>query len=205
MKMPVSINVYYDRQMIDHINMGEANQAVRLEITKPEALVQLRITQPGREAHTEDAQGNRTFGPCPGVGSVSFPAYLFLQAPLKQAQKLWITLFDFVEDDEYDGDLSENDDERPRILLQFKLTNDPPAVKKPEPVPAKQLVKTTKTSYSTAGVRETTTTTTHQFHSNSQKHSYVSNSSQRESKEARDLRAKEAKKVSHSRVEQEVD
>jgi hypothetical protein len=25
MKMPVSINVYYDRQMIDHINMGEAN------------------------------------------------------------------------------------------------------------------------------------------------------------------------------------
>ena len=42
---------------------------------------------------------------------------MFLQSTLKQAKKIWVTLFDFVEDDEYDGDLQEDDDEKPKILI----------------------------------------------------------------------------------------
>jgi hypothetical protein len=41
-------------------------------------------------------------------------------------------LFDFVEDDEYDGDLGEDDEERPRILVNYKLTNSTQTVTHPK-------------------------------------------------------------------------
>jgi hypothetical protein len=57
---------------------------------------------------------------------------------MKKVHKYWITLFDYIEDDEYDGDFTENDEEAPRILVQFKMTNEAPKPKQaaPEPVPA---------------------------------------------------------------------
>lgn len=36
--------------------------------------------------------------------------------------KQWITLFDDPEDDEYDGDLEENDEDHPKILISFAIT-----------------------------------------------------------------------------------
>jgi len=36
--------------------------------------------------------------------------------------KQWITLFDDVEDDEYDGDLEEDDLDHPKILVSFAIT-----------------------------------------------------------------------------------
>ena len=49
---------------------------------------------------------------------------MFLQCPLNKKKKIYVTLFDYVEDDEYDGDLNDDDDEEPRIQFSFKLTND---------------------------------------------------------------------------------
>ena len=36
--------------------------------------------------------------------------------------KQWITLFDDPEDDEFDGDLEDNDEDHPKICLSFTLT-----------------------------------------------------------------------------------
>lgn len=57
------------------------------------------------------------------MGSISFPSYVFLQSNLNVKQKIWITLFDYIEDDEYDGDLGEDDEEKPRVQVEYKLTN----------------------------------------------------------------------------------
>lgn len=36
--------------------------------------------------------------------------------------KQWITLFDHIDDDEYDGEMGENDDEAPRVRFVFDIT-----------------------------------------------------------------------------------
>jgi hypothetical protein len=48
------------------------------------------------------------------VGSVSIPQDLFLQCG-ESRYRQWITLFDHIDDDEYDGDFGENDLETPRV------------------------------------------------------------------------------------------
>ena len=56
------------------------------------------------------------------VGSVSIPQDLFFFSG--QSRHLqWITLFDHLEDDEYDGDFTEEDEEMPRIQLMFNIHN----------------------------------------------------------------------------------
>lgn len=73
---------------------------------------------------------------------------MFLQATKNQAQKIWITLFDFIEDDEYDGDLTEDDEEQPKILLNFKVTSlgaQPSGLKKPTATRASWVTKDTRT------------------------------------------------------------
>lgn len=82
---------------------------------------------------------------------------MFLQCPLKKSRKVWTTLFDYVEDDEYDGDLVEHDDENPRILVQYKLTNEATSVadRKTKEVDTHTTHTTVKSSY--------TTTTKHNF------------------------------------------
>ncbi len=100
---------------------------MRIELNRPEALMHLRVTQPGREGWLEE-NGERVWGECSHIGSISIPSFMFLQCPLKKMRKIWLTLFDYIEDDEYDGDLQEHDDENPRIQMQFKLTNEATSV-----------------------------------------------------------------------------
>ena len=44
----------------------------------------------------------------------------------------WVTLFDEVDDDLYDGDLGEDDEESPKVMIAFKLIDNPtPTVSAP--------------------------------------------------------------------------
>ena len=46
----------------------------------------------------------------------------------------WITLFDDQDDDEFDGDLGEDDEELPMVKTYFNLTTlDPPVDNTPSP------------------------------------------------------------------------
>ena len=53
------------------------------------------------------------------VGSVSFPSEVFHEFAQKSTKEIWVTLFDHVDDDLYDGNLQENDSEKPRIKISF--------------------------------------------------------------------------------------
>ena len=54
------------------------------------------------------------------IGSISIPQDLFFACgPSRHLQ--WLTLFDHLEDDEYDGDLTEEDEEMPRIQVMFQI------------------------------------------------------------------------------------
>ncbi len=100
---------------------------LRIELDKPEAAIQIVGSQSGRQSWSDEAGA---YVANSHLGSISFPSYLFLQSPLKQAKKYWITLFDYIEDDVYDGDLTENDEETPRVLIQYKLTNEAATARK---------------------------------------------------------------------------
>lgn len=57
------------------------------------------------------------------VGSISIPQETFFMAG-DSRHKQWITLFDHVDDDEYDGEMGENDDEAPRVRFSFEITSE---------------------------------------------------------------------------------
>ena len=58
----------------------------------------------------------------PYVGSVSIPREILIGGKVGQTYSQWITLFDDQDDDEYDGAMGLNDDEEPRILFEFTLS-----------------------------------------------------------------------------------
>jgi hypothetical protein len=57
------------------------------------------------------------------VGSISLPQELFLSCG-ECVYKQWITLFDHLDDDDYDGDFGDNDEEAPRVLFMFRIEQD---------------------------------------------------------------------------------
>ena len=58
----------------------------------------------------------------PYVGSVSIARSILLEGNLGESYKMWITLFDDINDDEYDGAMGISDDESPRVLVEFTLS-----------------------------------------------------------------------------------
>ena len=53
----------------------------------------------------------------------------------------WVTLFDDIDDDEFDGDVGENDEETPRIRIAFELANKVRESKAPQPTQADKKIK----------------------------------------------------------------
>jgi hypothetical protein len=82
----------------------------------------------------------------PYVGSVSIARSIFLEGKINQTHKMWITLFDDQGDDEYDGAMGLNDDEDPRVLMEFTVTPvvvPPPVIPETSPTRKSQPVKPT--------------------------------------------------------------
>ena len=55
------------------------------------------------------------------IGSVSIPQHIVMGGGLASYQQ-WVTLFEYADDDEYDGAMGLNDEEDPKVLLH--LTTD---------------------------------------------------------------------------------
>ena len=64
-------------------------------------------------------------GMAQSIGSVSIPQFIVLNGGLNTYQQ-WITLFEHEEDDEYDGEMGINDDEKPMIEIRFEICQDEP-------------------------------------------------------------------------------
>ena len=54
------------------------------------------------------------------LGSVSFQASRFMESTGKRFRH-WVTVFEHEHDDIFDGQLGEQDDEQPRILLDYSI------------------------------------------------------------------------------------
>ena len=59
------------------------------------------------------------------LGSISIPINLFFEIEKMKTYSHWITLFDYIEDDEYDGDLGYDDEEKPRCYIRYGIEGDP--------------------------------------------------------------------------------
>lgn len=55
------------------------------------------------------------------LGSLSINIQQFLDLEKNRTYSHWVTLFDYIEDDEYDGDLGYDDEERPRAYIRYGL------------------------------------------------------------------------------------
>ena len=84
------------------------------------------------------------------LGSVSIPTYWFNQLEKKRTYSHWVTLFDYIEDDEYDGDLGIDDEEVPRAYIRYSIEGQTEA-KSPK-------IKKTKTAFEEKSTRLITTT-----------------------------------------------
>ena len=73
------------------------------------------------------------------IGCISFSVPNYFQNGLEGKWQQWITLFDDVNDDEYDGVLGEDDEEDPKILVEFRVDEES------QPTP-KKAVKRSRTS-----------------------------------------------------------
>jgi hypothetical protein len=66
------------------------------------------------------------------LGSISFNHETDFTVCRELEFSQWVTLFDEVDDDLYDGDLGEDDEENPKVLITFKLVDGPtPTVSAP--------------------------------------------------------------------------
>lgn len=54
------------------------------------------------------------------VGSISIPQYIILSGGVGSHTQ-WITLFEHQDDDEYDGQMGLNDDEEPKVKVNFTI------------------------------------------------------------------------------------
>jgi hypothetical protein len=63
----------------------------------------------------------------PYTGSLSINRSIILEGDLNTPYVQWLTLFEEQGDDEYDGAMGLNDDEEPRIQVEFIITEIPKA------------------------------------------------------------------------------
>ena len=93
------------KRLLDVLVLGDLEQKLRVALSKPADSIQIIIKFLGKDERK--------------LGSVSLPARLFLEGPPNRTYKHWVTIFDHLDDDEFDGELGENDEECPRILLEY--------------------------------------------------------------------------------------
>lgn len=67
------------------------------------------------------------------VGSISIPQYIILNGGLGSYTQ-WITLFEHQDDDEYDGQMGLDDDEEPRIRINFVTSQNSAPAQNKKPV-----------------------------------------------------------------------
>lgn len=110
--------VQYDGQFVEALMTQEG--AAQLKLDHTAAIVDLnnspsavdpRLVFIVKDLHNEE----------PYVGSVSIARSIVHEGALDKTYRMWITLFDDQNDDEYDGAMGVNDEEQPRILVEMTL------------------------------------------------------------------------------------
>ena len=138
-KSNVGCFIGLDNQDIDCIIVDDVDHRLILQLEKSGSI--MRVSVKGLVDGTK-------------VGSVSFESEKFHDLAKKTTKEVWVSLFDHVDDDLYDGDFNENDSELPKIKISFTKGSVPTKRKKG----AKKL-KVTKVSAQKVEVQNTDVTT----------------------------------------------
>ena len=110
-KEEVGFYVYRNMKFVDMCDLEDPHTVmVPLKNAKPEEVVRIIV---------QNQEDDEFFGSI----SLQLRKY-FLHADIvkDKVYKQWITLFDDPEDDEYDGDLEIDDEDLPKILVSFAIT-----------------------------------------------------------------------------------
>lgn len=126
--------IQYDGEFSEVVMIKEGTHQI-----KPDTYVlNLVDGQPGDDPKTvliiKDIQNDE-----PYAGSISIQRSIFLEGDLNTPHTQWITLFDDQGDDEYDGAMGLNDDEEPRILFEFTISEYYPAQQQIDDEPEEQV------------------------------------------------------------------
>lgn len=121
-KNSIGYYVYRNMKFVDTTNLEDPHMiTVPLKAAKAEEVCRV-ICQ-----NTDDDEF---------YGSISFPLGTYFLANEEIVKhkwyEMWVTLFDDIEDDEFDGELGEDDAEEPKVLLSFMI-NDAPASRRGSP------------------------------------------------------------------------
>ena len=110
-KEEVGFYVYRNMKFVDMCDLEDPHTVmVPLRSAKPEEVVRIIV---------QNQEDDEFFG----AVSLGLRRY-FLHADVikDKVYKQWITLFDDPEDDEFDGDLEVDDEDLPKILVSFAIT-----------------------------------------------------------------------------------
>lgn len=106
-KEQIGVYVHLDSKLIDVVVLGDTNSKLKIPLKESAQTLQFIVKSLG-EADTFH-------------GSISFPLKEYFLAMPNLSTSHWVTLFDDMNDDLYDGNLGENDEELPRIYCHFDL------------------------------------------------------------------------------------
>lgn len=118
-KAQIGCFITYNGQDLDCIIVDDTDHRLVLDLPDQDSII--RVTAKGLADSVK-------------LGSVSFPSSVFINYAEKSTKEVWITLFDDIDDDLYDGTLLENDPENPRIKVSFTRGTKPTKRKKAKTV-----------------------------------------------------------------------
>lgn len=110
-KTQLAFYVSLGGKLLDVLVLSSGQNSVKVPLVSPEAREKVAIVV--KSLGKDEVK----------VGSISIPQETFFMAG-DSRHKQWITLFDHVDDDEYDGEMGENDDEAPRVRFSFEITSE---------------------------------------------------------------------------------
>ena len=115
-KQTVGFYIHLGKKLQDVLVIGQAAQSVRIPIRRGGAASEDRMVLVAKSLGDDDQS----------YGSVSvlleqYFSSLSQDAVVGRQYRQWITLFDHPDDDVYDGILGEDDDEEPRVKIQFTI------------------------------------------------------------------------------------
>lgn len=138
----VGAYVSVGNKFIDMVSLADKESKVSIPLTNPRDKVQIILKQLDRNERK--------------LGSISIPVHLFRELKSNTVYSHWVTLFDYLEDDEYDGDLGVDDTETPSARITYYLDSQSPSRSSK---PATTSTTTTRTEESKGGSKRVITNT----------------------------------------------
>ena len=111
-RIEIGAYISVGNKFMDVVVLSDKDSKVQIPLSNPRENIQVIIKNMDRNEKK--------------LGSLSIPVEKFLELPQNASYSHWVTLFDYLEDDEYDGDLGVDDEENPRVWVTYQIDSQSP-------------------------------------------------------------------------------